>query len=61
MSRATKDRNRRMLRTRDTMDLAFAQPLDAASLRGAAMEWPAIVELAGTWAAALGIEALDGQ
>src|SRR3954468_7030010 len=30
-----------------------------ASLRGAALEWPAIVELAGTWAAALGIELLD--
>lgn len=29
------------------------------SLRGAAMEWPDIVELAGVWAAALGIEVLD--
>jgi uncharacterized protein YjbI with pentapeptide repeats len=31
----------------------------AASLRGAAFEWPAIVAMAGTWAAALGIEVLD--
>ncbi len=30
-----------------------------ASLRGAAMEWPDIVELAGVWAAALGIGVLD--
>jgi uncharacterized protein YjbI with pentapeptide repeats len=29
------------------------------SLRGASLEWPAIVELAGTWAAALGIAVLD--
>ncbi len=29
------------------------------NLRGAAMEWPDIVELAGVWAAALGIEVLD--
>jgi hypothetical protein len=28
-------------------------------LRGASFEWPAIVELAGTWAGALGIEVLD--
>ena len=28
-------------------------------LRGAAMEWPAIVEIAGVWAAALGIEVLE--
>jgi AraC-like DNA-binding protein len=32
MSRAIEDRNRRMLRTRDTMDRAFAQPLDVAAL-----------------------------
>ena len=31
----------------------------AASLRGAAFEWPTIVAMAGTWAAALGIEVLD--
>ena len=31
-----------------------------ASLRGAAMPWSDIVELAGVWAAALGIEVLDG-
>jgi uncharacterized protein YjbI with pentapeptide repeats len=31
------------------------------SLRGAALQWPAIVELAGTWAAALGIEVLDAD
>ncbi len=30
-----------------------------ANLRGAAMEWPDIVELAGVWAAALGIEVLE--
>ncbi|MGI8802166.1 MAG: pentapeptide repeat-containing protein [Solirubrobacteraceae bacterium] len=29
------------------------------NLRGAALEWPAIVELAGVWAAALGVEVLD--
>lgn len=29
------------------------------SLRGAALEWRDIVEMAGTWAAALGIEVLD--
>lgn len=29
------------------------------SLRGAAMEWPDIVEMAGVWAAALGIAILD--
>jgi uncharacterized protein YjbI with pentapeptide repeats len=29
------------------------------SLRGAALEWPDIVELAGLWAAALGIEVLE--
>jgi uncharacterized protein YjbI with pentapeptide repeats len=29
------------------------------SLRGAAMEWPDVVEMAGVWAAALGIEILD--
>jgi AraC-like DNA-binding protein len=32
MSRAIEDRNRRMLRTRDTMDLAFARPLDVPAL-----------------------------
>lgn len=31
------------------------------SLRGAAMQWPAIVEMAGIWAAALGIEVLDAD
>jgi uncharacterized protein YjbI with pentapeptide repeats len=31
------------------------------SLRGAAMEWPYIVEMAGVWAAALGIEVLDAD
>jgi uncharacterized protein YjbI with pentapeptide repeats len=31
------------------------------SLRGAAMEWPAIVDMAGEWAAALGIEVLDDE
>jgi uncharacterized protein YjbI with pentapeptide repeats len=29
------------------------------SLRGLAMEWPDIVELAGVWAGALGIEVLE--
>ena len=29
------------------------------SLRGAAMEWPDIIEMAGILAAALGIETLD--
>ena len=29
-------------------------------LRGSAMEWSDIVEMAGVWAAALGIEVLDG-
>jgi transcriptional regulator GlxA family with amidase domain len=32
MSRAIEDRNRRMLRTRDMMDHAFAQPLDVPAL-----------------------------
>ncbi len=32
MSRAIEDRNRRMLRARDTMDRAFAQPLDIPAL-----------------------------
>src|SRR3989440_2702104 len=32
MSRATEDRNRRMLRARDTMDRAFAQSLDVPAL-----------------------------
>jgi hypothetical protein len=31
------------------------------SLRGAAMEWSDIVGMAGVWAAALGIEVLDGD
>jgi hypothetical protein len=33
----------------------------AEGLRGAAMEWPDIVEMAGVWAAALGIEVLDAD
>jgi transcriptional regulator GlxA family with amidase domain len=32
MSRAIEDRNRRMLRARDTMDRAFARPLDLPAL-----------------------------
>src|SRR6202171_6391979 len=32
MSRVIQDRNRRMLRTRDAMDRAFAQPLDVPAL-----------------------------
>jgi AraC-like DNA-binding protein len=32
MSRAIEDRNRRMLRARDTMDRGFAQPLDVPAL-----------------------------
>jgi AraC-like DNA-binding protein len=32
MSRVIEDRNRRMLRTRDAMDRAFAQPLDVPAL-----------------------------
>jgi AraC-like DNA-binding protein len=32
MSRAREDRNRRMLRARDTMDRAFAEPLDVPAL-----------------------------
>jgi AraC-like DNA-binding protein len=32
MSRAVEDRNRRMLRARDAMDRAFAQPLDVPDL-----------------------------
>lgn len=31
------------------------------SLRGAAMEWPDIVAMAGQWAAALGVEVLDAD
>lgn len=38
-------------------DLTGVQGVE--SLRGLAMEWPDIVELAGVWAGALGIEVLD--
>ena len=41
MSRAIEDRNRRMLRTRDTMDRSFAQPLDVAALARVAHVSPA--------------------
>jgi uncharacterized protein YjbI with pentapeptide repeats len=33
----------------------------AERLRGSAMEWPDIVEMAGVWAATLGIEVLDTE
>ncbi len=39
-------------------DLTDLQGIE--SLRGAAMEWPDIVAMAAAWAAALGIEVLDG-
>ena len=41
MSRATEDRNRRMLRARDTMDRSFAQPLDVPALARVAYISPA--------------------
>jgi len=41
MSRATEDRNRRMLRARDTMDRAFAQALDVQALARVAHVSPA--------------------
>lgn len=41
MSRATEDRNRRMLRARDTMDRAFAAPLDVPALARVAHVSPA--------------------
>ncbi len=41
MSRAVEDRNRRMLRTRDAMDRAFAQPLDVPTLAQLAHVSPA--------------------
>jgi AraC-like DNA-binding protein len=41
MSLAVEDRNRRMLRARDTMDRAFAQPLDVPSLARVAHVSPA--------------------
>src|SRR5258708_30747689 len=41
MSRATEERNRRMLRARDTMDRAFAQPLDVPALARVAHVSPA--------------------
>ena len=41
MSRAVEDRNRRMLRARDTMDRAFAQPLDVPALAAVAHVSPA--------------------
>jgi AraC-like DNA-binding protein len=41
VSRAVEDRNRRMLRTRDTMDRAFAQPLDVPALARIAHVSPA--------------------
>ncbi len=41
MSLATEDRNRRMLRARDTMDRAFASPLDVPALARVAHVSPA--------------------
>lgn len=41
MSRGIEERNRRMLRARDTMDCAFAQPLDVAALARVAHVSPA--------------------
>ena len=41
MSRAVEDRNRRMLRARDAMDRAFAEPLDVAALARIAHVSPA--------------------
>jgi AraC-like DNA-binding protein len=41
VSRAIEERNRRMLRTRDTMDRAFAQPLDVPALARVARTSPA--------------------
>ncbi len=41
MSRAVEDRNRRMLRARDTMDRAFAQSLDVPALARVAHVSPA--------------------
>ena len=41
MSLATEDRNRRMLRARDTMDRAFSQPLDVRALARVAHVSPA--------------------
>jgi transcriptional regulator GlxA family with amidase domain len=41
MSRAIEDRNRRMLRARDTMDRAFAKPLDVPALGRVAHVSPA--------------------
>jgi AraC-like DNA-binding protein len=41
MSLAIEDRNRRMLRARDTMDRAFARPLDIASVARVAHVSPA--------------------
>lgn len=41
MSRAVEDRNRRMLRARDTMDRAFAEPLDVRAVARVAHVSPA--------------------
>ncbi|HEY7891192.1 MAG TPA: helix-turn-helix transcriptional regulator [Solirubrobacteraceae bacterium] len=41
MSRATEDRNRRMLRARDTMDRSYARPLDIPALAHVAHVSPA--------------------
>src|SRR5947199_6641912 len=41
MSRAIEDRNRRMLRSRDTIDRAFAKPLDVPALARVAHVSPA--------------------
>jgi AraC-like DNA-binding protein len=41
MSRAIEERNRRMLRARDTMDRAFARPLDVPALARAVHTSPA--------------------
>jgi hypothetical protein len=37
----------------------LADLIGVEQLRGAALEWPAIVEHAGVWAAALGIGVLE--
>src|ERR1700761_2886693 len=42
MSRVTEDRNRRMLRARDTMDRGYAQPLDVQAVARVAHVSPAL-------------------
>ena len=47
------------LRSCELRRCVLAEVVGVERLRGAALEWPAIVEHAGVWAAALGIGVLE--